>query len=188
VVRAGLLRAVAHHRGAISSRPMPRSIDLSFESPATVEQVHSTFSDEDYWFARIAAFGAGTTLDSLLVDPDGSVTVITTQDLRHDALPGLLAKLYPADLSIARTENWTPIGARRVSGDICVEATGAPVSGRGTALLEPLGSGSRLGFTATVEFKVPLVGGKIESYLAGQLADGITDIQRFTTSWITEHA
>jgi hypothetical protein len=75
-----------------------------------------------------------------------------------------------------------------VSGDIGVEATGAPVFGWGTALLEPVGTGSRLGFHAAVEFKVPLVGGKIESFLAGQLADGITDIQRFTTSWITEHA
>jgi hypothetical protein len=39
-----------------------------------------------------------------------------------------------------------------------------------------------------VEFNVPLVGGKIESYLAGQLAEGIAEIQRFTTQWITEHA
>jgi len=167
---------------------MPRSFDVSYESPATVEQVHSTFSDEDYWFARIAAFGPGTSLDSLITDSDGTVTVITTQDLRHDALPGLLAKLYPGDLLISRSETWTPIGARRVTGDISVAATGAPVSGRGAALLEPLGSGSRLDFTATVEFKVPLVGGKIESYLAGQLAEGITDIQRFTTIWIAEHA
>jgi hypothetical protein len=167
---------------------MPRSIDLSFESPATVEQVHSTFGDQDYWFARIAAFGAGTTLDSLVVDPDGAVTVITVQDLRRDALPGPLAKLYPADLIIERTEKWTPIGAHQVSGEIRVDATGAPLSGRGTALLEPSGSGSRVSFAAAVEFKVPLVGGRIESYLAGQLADGITDIQRFTTSWITDHA
>jgi hypothetical protein len=167
---------------------MPRSFDVSFESPVTVEQVHSTMCDEDYWFARIAAFGAGTTLDSLVVDSDGTVTVATTQDLRQDALPGLLAKLYPGDLIISRTETWTPIGARRVTGNISVAATGAPVSGRGAALLEPLGNGSRLDFTATVEFKVPLVGGKIESYLAGQLAEGITDIQHFTTTWITEHA
>jgi hypothetical protein len=33
-----------------------------------------------------------------------------------------------------------------------------------------------------------VVGGTIESYLAGQLAEGITEIQRFTTAWITEHA
>ena len=41
---------------------------------------------------------------------------------------------------------------------------------------------------ATVEFKVPLVGGKIESYLAGQLAEGIRGNSALHHSWITEHA
>lgn len=167
---------------------MPLSFDASFESPASVEQVHSAFSDEDYWLARIAAFGGSITLDSLIVDSDGTVIVTTTQDLRHGGLPGMLTKVYRGDLNILRNETWRPIGGRRVSGEISVAAVGAPGSGRGVALLAPLGKGSRLIFTATVEFKVPLVGGKIESYIAGQLADGISEIQRFTTMWITEHA
>ena len=56
------------------------------------------------------------------------------------------------------------------------------------ALLTPSGEGSRLEFTATVEFKVPLIGGKVESFVARQFAQGIPEIQRFTTGWITEHA
>lgn len=168
---------------------MPSNFDVSFESTATVEQVHSTMCDENYWIARIAAFGAGgTTLDSLIVDPDGAVTVVTTQDLRQDALPGPVGKFYPRDLHILRVETWTPIGSRRVTGDISVEGVGAPVAGHGTASLQPLTTGSRLVFSGTVEFRLPLVGGKIESYLAGQLVEGITDIQRFTAGWITEHA
>ncbi len=168
---------------------MPRSFDVSFESPASVEQVHSTFSDEDYWLARLAAFGGGsTTLDALIVDSDGTVTVTTTQNLRHDGLPGIVAKLYPGDLNVLRNETWRPIGGRRVSGEISIAAAGAPGSGHGEALLAPLGKGSRLKFTATVEFKVPLVGGKIESYIAGQLVEGIGEIQRFTAMWITARA
>jgi hypothetical protein len=167
---------------------MTHSFDVSFESPASVEQVHSTFSDGNYWLARLAAFGGCTTLDSLSVDSDGTVTVITTKDLRHNALPGIVAKLYRGDLKVLSNETWTPIGDRRVGGRIDVAVAGAPGSGRGTALLTPLGKGSRLAFTATVQFDVPLVGGKIESYLAGQFAEGITELQRFTTSWITEHA
>ena len=172
---------------AIASPRMPRSIDVSFESAATVEQVHSTFTDEQYWLDRIAAFGGGITLDSLTHDPDGTVTVMTTQDLRHEALPGPLAKLYPGDLSVFRSEAWTPIGERRVVGEIIVTATGAPLSGSGTGLLIPSGDGSRLTFTGSVRFRLPLVGGKIENYLAGVLAEGIADIQRFTAQWIAEH-
>ena len=54
---------------------MPRSFDIVTESPASVEQVHAAFSREDYWLARLVAFGDSSTLDSLIVDADGTVTV-----------------------------------------------------------------------------------------------------------------
>ena len=57
-----------------------------------------------------------------------------------------------------------------------------------TLLLAPTQDGSRLRFTATVEVKVPLVGGKIESYIGGQLAEQIHAMQRFTTAWITKNS
>ena len=164
-------------------------IRLVVEFPASVEQVHSAFSDEDYWLARLAAFGGSTTLDSLIVDADGTVTVTTTQDLRHDGLPGVVAKVFPGDLKILRKETWRPIGGRRVTrGGQCRGARGAGIGPWRGAVLAPRGNGSRLRFTGTVEVKVPLVGGKIESYIAGQLAEQIPAIQRFTTAWITEHA
>jgi hypothetical protein len=166
---------------------MPRSFDVSFESPASVEQVHSAFGDEDYWLARIAAFGGSKTLDSLVVDSDGTVTVTITEDLRRNALPGMLAKLYRGDLNLRSTETWRPVDDRQVSGEISVAVTGAPGSGHGAAVLAPSGNGSRMTFAATVEFKVPLVGGKIESYIAREFAQGIPEIQRFTTAWISEH-
>ena len=34
---------------------MSRSFDIVAESPASVEQVHAAFGQEDYWPARVAA-------------------------------------------------------------------------------------------------------------------------------------
>jgi hypothetical protein len=167
---------------------MPRSVEASFEAAVAVERVQSAFGDRDYWLGRIAAFDADITLDSFLRDPEGVVTVTTTQDLRHEALPGPLAKAYPGDLSLRRCETWTPIEDRKVAGDIKVAATGVPLSGSGTALLSTSGEGSRLTFAGSVRFSLPLVGGRIESYLAGQLVEGIAEILKFTTSWIAEHS
>ena len=42
-------------------------------------------------------------------------------------------------------------------------------------------------FAATVEVKIPLVGGKIESFIGSQLVDLLIAEQRFTTVWITEN-
>lgn len=166
---------------------MPRSFDVSSDLPASVEQVQSAYGDENYWLARNAALSGSKTLDSLIVDSDGTVTVTIIEDLRHGMLPGLLAKVYRGDLNIRSIEKWKPVGGRRVSGEISVAVTGAPGSGRGVAVLEPSGSGSRLKLTGTIEFKVPLVGGTVESYLAREFARGIPDIQRFTATWISEH-
>ena len=92
---------------------MPRSFDVSADSPATVEQVQAAFSGEDYWLARLATLAGSTTLDSLIVDDDQTVRVATTQDLGRDLLPGIVAKFYRRDLKVRHTETWRP--SRRVS-------------------------------------------------------------------------
>ena len=169
---------------------MPHSFDLSAESPASVDQVHAAFGDEDYWRARLVALGAGprvATLDSLIVDAAGTVIVTATFCLFGDRLPKLVSQLGRGDLVMMHTETWSPIGDNQVRGEVRVAMRGSPVSALGVALLAPLGSGSRLKYSATVKVKVPLVGGKIERFMSGRLAEGIMDIQRFTTAWIAEN-
>ena len=166
---------------------MSRSFDVSVPSAASVEQIHSAFGEQDYWLARIAAFGGNKTLDSLIVDSDGTVTVSITEDLRHGGLPKILVKLYRGDLKVRSTEKWRPASDGRVAGEINVAVAGAPGAGRGAAVLAPSEDGSELTLSATVEFKVPLVGGTIESYVAREFAEGIREIQRFTTQWVLEH-
>jgi hypothetical protein len=167
---------------------MPRSFDVSVDSPASVEQVHTAISGEDYWLARLATLNGSTTLESLVVHDDQTVRVATTQDLGRDLLPGIVAKFYRRDLKIRHTETWTPLGDSQLRGEISVAVSGAPGSGSGAALVAPTQSGSQLTLTGTVEFKVPLVGGTIESFIAREFAQGIPNIQDFTAKWVAEHA
>jgi Protein of unknown function (DUF2505) len=163
-----------------------RSFDVLLGSPASVEQVHAAFTSEEYWRARHAIFDAGTTLDSLIVDADGTVTMQATQHVGRQLLPRVVAGLISGDLQILHNETWRPVGDRRVQGRVSV--TAPLVSGRATALLEPVANGSQLTFTANVEVRIPLVGGKFEGDIGADLANNITEIQRFTTTWITKHA
>jgi hypothetical protein len=168
---------------------MPRSFDFTIESPASVEQIHSALAEEDYWLARLAALGGGISkLDSLITGTDGSVAVVIVQDARAQGLPKLVAKFYPRNWQVVQKETWRPIDGGLVRGEVSIVTHGAPGSGFGTALVEPAQNGSRLNCTATVEFKVPLVGGKVESLIGRQLAKQFSVILRFTTKWITEHA
>jgi hypothetical protein len=166
---------------------MPRSFDVSVDSPASVDQVHAAFSAEEYWLARIGNLKGSTSLESLVVDDDQTVRVSTTQDLGRDLLPGIVAKFYRRDLSVRHTETWTPSGDQ-LRGAITVEVSGAPGSGSAAASVAPTPNGSLLSLSGTVEFRVPLVGGTVESFIAREFAHGIPDVQDFTAKWVTEHA
>jgi hypothetical protein len=168
---------------------MPRSFDMAAEYEGTVDQVHRAFRDERYWLERLDHSGADdTTLDSMTVDDDGGVDVITTQTLRSDRLPGVVAQFHRGDLAFVRDEKWSPVTEGRATAEIRGTIPGAPTTLTGTAVLVPAGSGSRLEFKVTVEVRIPLVGGKVETFIGSQLADLLIAEQRFTSAWIRENA
>jgi hypothetical protein len=174
---------------------MPRSFDMSTDYRVTVEAVLRAFSDEEYWLARLADSGADdTTLDSMqLGGPaggDGSIDVITTQVLRSDRLPGVINQFHRGDLRIRREERWEPVTNGSATGTITGSILDAPASLAGSAVLEPVAEtgGARLKLRATVEVRVPLVGGKLENFIGNQLVELLIAEQRFTTTWIGETA
>jgi hypothetical protein len=166
---------------------MSRPFDVSVESPASVDQVHTAFSSEDYWLARLETMAGGTMLESLEVDDDRTVRVTISQDLGRDLLPGIVSKFYRRDIKVRSTETWTPSGDG-LRGEIAVAVTGAPGSGSANASVAPIANGSRLTLNGQVEFKVPLVGGTVESFIAREFANGIPNVQDFTARWVSEHA
>ena len=174
---------------------MPRSFDMSTDYVVTVEEVLRAFSDEQYWLARLADSGAAdTTLDSMQLGgpsgDDGSIDVVTTQVLRSDRMPAVVTQFHRGDLRIRREERWEPITDGSATATVTGSILDAPASLTGSAVLEPLAEsgGARLKFRATVEVRVPLVGGKLENFIGNQLVELLIAEQRFTTVWIGETA
>lgn len=168
---------------------MPRSFDMEVDYDGTVEQIHRAFGDQSYWLERLAESGADeATLDSITSGADGGVDVVTTQTMRADRLPGVVAQFHRGDLSFVREEVWTPVRDGKATATVKGTIPGAPATLSGTVVLSPTGSGSRLEFTATVEVRIPLVGGKVESFVGAQLVGLLAAEQNFTTAWIKANA
>jgi hypothetical protein len=168
---------------------MPRSFDMAAEYEGTVEQVHQAFRDERYWLERLAGSGADkATLDSMTGAGDGRIDVITTQTLRSDRLPAVVAQFHHGDLSFVREEAWSAISDGRAIAAVTGSIPGAPATLAGTAVLMPSDNGSRLEFKVTVEVSIPLVGGKVESFIGSQLVNLLVAEQHFTSAWIRENA
>jgi hypothetical protein len=156
---------------------MPRSFDMAAEYEGTVEQVHQAFRDERYWLERLAGSGADkATLDSMTGAADGGIDVITTQTLRSDRLPAV------------REEKCSAVTDGRATAAVTGSIPGAPTTLSGTAVLMSSDRGSRLEFKVTVEVRIPLVGGKVESFIGSQLVNLLIAEQRFTSAWIRENA
>jgi hypothetical protein len=129
---------------------------------------------EEYWLARLADSGADdATLESVQVGGpfgnDGSIDVITTQVLRNDRLPAVVTQFHRGDLSVRREEKWAPITDSAATATVTGSILDAPATLSGTAVLEP--GGARLRFRATVEVRVPLVGGKLEDFIGTPSVD-----------------
>ncbi len=166
---------------------------MSTDYAVTVEAVLGAFSEEQYWLARLADSGADDfTLDSMEVGgpsgDDGSIDVITTQVLRADRMPAVVTQFHRGDLRIRREERWEPISNGSATATVTGSILNSPASLTGTAVLEPVPeSGSaRLTLRATVEVRIPLVGGKLENFIGNQLVELLVREQRFTTMWIGE--
>ncbi len=171
---------------------MPRPFDVTTEASAGVADVLAAFGEQDYWLARLAAYGGDSMrLDSLVVDPAGTVVVRTTQDLRQDMLPGGIARMLPGDTKIMRTETWRPASDQTrgvANGDFTISARGVPSSGAGTMVLEPVPVGSSLRVRGTLEVRIPVVGRRIERYVADLIAKEVPQMQQFTAAWIARQA
>ncbi|MGV0158136.1 DUF2505 domain-containing protein [Mycobacterium colombiense] len=173
---------------------MPRSFDLSADYDGSVDEVHRAFTDADYWRARLAGSGVDVaTLESMRVgreSGDDTVEVVTLQVIRSDKLPGMVTQLHNGDLRIRREETWGPVTGGAASGSVVGSIVDAPVNLTGSAVLEPIAAtgGSRLTFRATVQVRVPIIGGKLENFIGTRLAELIAVEQRFTTDWIARSA
>ena len=163
---------------------------MAAEYESTAEQVHRAFSDEKYWLVRLGDSGSDhATLDELVIGTDGGMRIRTTQTLQADRLPAVVTQFHRGDLSFVREEIWTPMVDGRATAVIVGKIPGAPAGLTGAAELAPASAplGSRMAFTASVEVRVPLVGGKIETFIGSQLFHLVRAEQRFTTVWINEN-
>jgi hypothetical protein len=160
---------------------------LTAASPYPLASILAAFGDDHYWYARLGAFEAGApTLDALTTDSAGRTAVAMTMRFGGDQLPDPLRRLRLASLEIVQREEWYPVGGGMVRGEITVDAPRTPLSGRGAVELTPDGPGTRLAGTATVQVNVPLIGGTIATFVAGQLANGIVDVVAVTDAWLSE--
>ena len=149
------------------------------------ETVRAALAGEQYWKDRLAAIGGSRAELSNVNESGGTVTVDVQQAVAADKLPSLVSKIRPGALVIRRTESIGPLDAGKASGQFSAIIDGAPATITGVKTIEPDGTGCVVRLDGNIEVKIPLVGGKIESAIEGQLGRLFEMEDEFTEQWLT---
>jgi len=139
---------------------------------APVERVFAVLTSAEWAAARGRRFGDGSTVVRAERRPDGGALVAVARELPSGA-PGFVQRLLPKDARVVQTDDWAPAADGIRTGTWTVSLAGVPARLGGALRLEPAAGGTAYEVVGTAEVSVPLVGGRVESYvadMAGRLA------------------
>ncbi|MEU7630560.1 DUF2505 domain-containing protein [Nocardia sp. NPDC049220] len=144
--------------------------------------VRAALANDQFWKDRIAEVGGpNARLESITVSGD-QVDVDMVQAIAAELLPAAITAVRPGDLIIPRVERWTGDSATFEA-----RVDGAPAEVHGTITLAADGSGATATTSGTIEVKIPLFGGKIESAIAEHLTELLKNEEEFTNKWLAAH-
>lgn len=160
---------------------MASRLQLRHRFPEPPGRIQAVLTDPEYLRGKLRAVG-GPRAELVSREQDGrGVTVVLRQTVPDDALPSFLRSAFSGGLTIRRTETWT-----NSSGSVHAVVDGAPGTVTGTMRLEPEPDGCILGAELTAEVPLPLIGGKVERIITGNIGKLMDAEYQFTLEWLRD--
>lgn len=163
---------------------MATSLSVSVDIDKDVDTVFHAITDGDYIKQKLETNGAR----NINVKSSGangtSANLVYTREEPAD-VPSALKKFISEWNELTNTDNWSGTAGDSYSCNYEVDMGGGPIKVGGTHTLEPNGSG---GTTSTINMDiscgVPLLGKKIEQFVAGLSKKGLQDDVDFQKSFL----
>ncbi|HJQ46799.1 MAG TPA: DUF2505 domain-containing protein [Amycolatopsis sp.] len=162
---------------------MASRIEHRAEFAHGVSDVYAAMAGEDALRARLDALGGG---NSALLDytptADG-VRFQLRQGVGADKLPSVVRSLHSGELFVDRRETWQLAGE---SGTGQVQATVSGVPGEITARTELRAEGGKTvqRTIGEVKIRIPLVGGKLEDFVAAEITKLLAREAEYSAQWL----
>jgi hypothetical protein len=145
---------------------MSAPVHSTFSSGASAERVFAVLTSPEWVQTKADCFSDGSVLTEHERRPDGGLLLAVSREL-PGGVPGFLERFLPKDGRVLETFDWGPAlpdGTRY--GTWTADIPGAPAQLGGTLRLDPTDIGSAYTIAGEVNVKVPLIGGKAESFIA----------------------
>ena len=147
---------------------MPTSRKISYEYTSNPDGVAALLRDPDFLKRRSEAAGERNVQVRVEELPDG-LHVMVERDKEVD-LPAFAKRMFNPQNRIVENTRWRRQGEQWV-GEYRVEIAGVPGEVRGKSTLVPSPSGCRYESAFEVTSRIPIVGGKLEGWVADKLEE-----------------
>jgi hypothetical protein len=163
-------------------------LKLSTRYDAGPDDVFAIITDPSFREAACKATHA-VSYDVSVTESGQDVVVRVERELPTDRIPDFARKFVGATLTVVQTESWHAAGADGArSADVRGEIKGTPATFTGTAALTPDGNGTVQSADLDVKVAVPLIGKKMEPYIAEAIEASMTKEQELGQTWHDDRA
>lgn len=150
---------------------MAERIQRTYELSCSPDELLAALAQRDVVQRRAGVDGMGTRI--VRHEPsDDAVRIVVATDVPLDWLPPAITSRLGSSPTVERMEEWT----RHEGGlrtPLTFEFAGLPVTCRGTAVVSPTDTGSRMAADLTMRVDVPLFGGAVERAVAPRIVTAL---------------
>jgi hypothetical protein len=159
--------------------------EMTYRAPTPA--VYRMLTDPQFQEQRAKAGNPEQAESSVVTTPEGDV-IITVNRLLAVQLPGMLQRLTGDRVRILETQTWQdadPAATTR-EGHLSAGISGHPGGVEGTLQLLGSEGSTKVSLDAEIKVNVPLVGGKIEGFIAEMLIKFLTKEEELGRAWLGE--
>ncbi|GHF72818.1 hypothetical protein FHX82_000641 [Amycolatopsis bartoniae] len=162
---------------------MASRIEHRAEFSQGVDEVFAAQTSEPALRARLAEVGGqNAALLDHTATADG-VRFTLRQGVGADKLPSIVRNLHSGDLTVDRQENWTRSGGG-YTGTARGTVSGVPGEINVRTVLSAEGGRTLLHAIGEVKIRIPLVGGKLEGFVADQITKLLKREVELSAQWL----
>jgi hypothetical protein len=146
---------------------------------ATLDEVHEMLADEAFREKVCQQIGVLRQTVEITKDDHG-MSVVLDQVQAARGLPGFARRFVGDEINVVQSEDWTS----PEKGNITVTIPGKPGEMTGTALLTQDPDGTTETVNMSVKVNIPMVGGKIEGFVADMLSKALQAEHSVGLKWL----
>lgn len=147
-------------------------VSVEYEIEADMEQVYALLTDPDYLSQR--SLDLGELSVEIEVTEDAGETIVSMKRTVARDLPAFLAKVFSSEQEFELVESWRDTDAGK-QASYSLNFLSQPVTVTAEIVLTPSDAGCIYAIEHRCKAKIPLIGGRVEKFVLGQVIEGCDD-------------